>query len=345
MHTTPITTAMDRRETQREKFYNVISPNSRFLFTSSKLKHYIKCVITAKEGDRKKVPADYALLNRYDVARIGEDKEILIKKNSIDPYIRYISDTEVFDVIYDAHVNVCHGGQKRTHCEVKKTVANVTREQVALFLSYCVTCEEKRSIKKNKRVVRPITSSGYSERGQVDLIDMRSCQTTDNYCFILHYQDNFTKFSILKALHSKQTSEVSQHLYDIFTIMGAPKILQSDNGKEFVGAPLTTMMKTFWPETKLIRGSPRHPQSQGSVEKANGDVKRMLCGLMREKNTCNWVDLLKQVQWIKNTVSHRVIGMSPYEAVFGQKHASSMKITEQVRNCVVSLIVKFNLTD
>ena len=166
---------------------------------------------------------------------------------------------------------------------------------------------------------------------------MRSCKTTGNYCFILHYQDHFTKFSILKALHSKQTSEVSHHLYDIFTLIGAPKILQSDNGNEFIGAPLTTMMNTFWPKTELIRGSPRHPQSQGSVEKANGDIKIMLCGLMREKNTCSWVDLLKQVQWIKNTVNHRVIGMSPYEAMFGQKHTSAMKIMQQVRNCVFGL--------
>ncbi len=209
----------------------------------------------------------------------------------------------------------------------------MTREQVALFLSYCVTCKENKSIKKNKRVVRPITSSGYSEGGQVDLTDMRSCKTTDNYCFILHYQDHFTKLSVLKALHSKQTSEVSHHLYDIFTLIGAPKILQSDNGNEFVGAPLTTMIHTFCPETELVRGSPRHPQSQGYVEKAKGDIKMMLWGLMRERKTCNWVDLLKQVQWTKNTVNHRVIGMSPYEAMFGQKHASPTEITEQVRNC------------
>ncbi|KAK4322328.1 hypothetical protein Pmani_006913 [Petrolisthes manimaculis] len=73
----------------------------------------------------------------------------------------------------------------------------------------------------------------------------------------------------------------------------------------------------------------RHPQSQGSVERANGNVKRMLYSLMKEKNTCYWVDLLKQVQWTKNIVKHRVIAMSPYEAVFGQKHASLMRIIEQ----------------
>ncbi len=92
----------------RKKFYNVISSDGRFFFTSRKLKHYIKRLIAAKEGDRKKYPPDYALLNRYDVARIGGGKEILIKKNSKEPYIRYVPETEVFDVNYDAHVNVCH---------------------------------------------------------------------------------------------------------------------------------------------------------------------------------------------------------------------------------------------
>ena len=323
---------MERREIQRGKFCEVISSEARFLFTSRKLDTYIKRVLKAKDANRTKSPADYALLNRYDVARIGDGEVILIKKNSVDPYVRYIADTEIFDAIYDAHVNVCHGGQKRTYLEVKKTIANVTREQVTQFLSYCVTCEEKRDIKKNKRVIRPIKSGGYNERGQVDLIDMRSCMTSDDYCYILHYQDHFTKFSILKALRSKETTEVSHHLYDIFTLIGAPKILQSDNGNEFVGAPLKNMMKTFWPGTELVHGSPRHPQSQGSVEKANGDVKRMLSGLMREKSISHWAELLKQVQWTKNNVTHRVIGMTPYEAVFGQKNVSPMKITEQVMN-------------
>lgn len=320
---------MDRREIQRKKFYNSLSSDARFLFSSTRMKEYINRINAINNDGKKKTPADYSLLARYDVAKIGEE-EILIKKNSMDPYVKFITEGEVFDQIYDAHVNVCHGGQKRTYWEVKKTVGNITRDQVALFLSYCIPCEEKRAIRKSKRVVRPITSEGFGERGQVDLIDMRSCKTTDNFCFVLHYQDHFTKFSIVRALYTKQTSEVSRHLHDIFTLIGAPKMLQSDNGNEFVGSSLTEMMKTLWPDTQLIRGSPRHPQSQGSVERANGDIKMMLCGLMREKNTSNWVDVLPLVQWTKNTVVHRVIGMTPYEAVFGQKHRSPMKIREKV---------------
>ena len=54
--------------------------------------------------------------------------------------------------------------------EVKKTVANITREQVTLFLSYCVIREEKKAVKKSRRIERPIISNGYGERGQVGRI-------------------------------------------------------------------------------------------------------------------------------------------------------------------------------
>ena len=269
------------------------------MFSANKLDKYIKRVTAAKEEGRKKSPAEYALLKRYDVARIGEGQTFLIKKNSVDPYIRYIKSEEIFDYIYDAHVGVCHGGQKRTHHEVKKTVANITREQVSLFLSYCVICEEKRAVKKSRQ-----------------------------------FQDHFTKFCVLRPLHSKQVEEVARQLYDIFTLIGAPKILQSDNGSEFVGAPLKEMMKKYWPATQFVHGSPRYPQSQGSVERANGDVKKMLCGITREMDTCNWADLLMKVQWAKNNVRHRVIGMTPYKILFGQAPISSMKIAERVSNCL-----------
>ena len=110
---------MERREAHRKKFCAVLSTDARFLFTSEKLEDYIQRVTIAKEPDRKKSPDEYALLSRYDIATLGDGKVILIKKNSCDPYVRFVSDSEIFDIIYDAHVNTCHGGQKRTYAEVK----------------------------------------------------------------------------------------------------------------------------------------------------------------------------------------------------------------------------------
>ena len=42
----------------------------------------------------------------------------------------------------------------------------------------------------------------------------------------------------------------------------------------------------MWPTLKLVHGKPRHPQSQGSVERANGDIKDMLVAWMSDQNKC-----------------------------------------------------------
>jgi hypothetical protein len=58
---------------------------------------------------------------------------------------------------------------------------------------------------------------------------------------------------------------------DIFLLLGAPVILQSDNGTEFT-ANVISELKEFWPSLKMVHGKARHPQSQGSAERANGDI-------------------------------------------------------------------------
>ena len=51
----------------------------------------------------------------------------------------------------------------------------------------------------------------------------------NEYKWIMHYQDHFTKFSVLRTLKSKKAAEVAYNLLDIFLLLGAPHILQSDN--------------------------------------------------------------------------------------------------------------------
>ena len=51
--------------------------------------------------------------------------------------------------------------------------------------------------------------------------------------FILDYQENLTKFCILKPLRTKTAEEVGQTLIGIFCFIGIPAIIQTDNGREF----------------------------------------------------------------------------------------------------------------
>ena len=64
-------------------------------------------------------------------------------------------------------------------------------------------------------------------------------------------------------------------------IFGAPQIIQSDNGKEFRDQVVNSL-KIIWPGIEVIHGRPRRPQSQGSVERCNGDVQGIRLGNMSQ---------------------------------------------------------------
>lgn len=123
--------------------------------------------------------------------------------------------------------------------------------------------------------------SEFNSHCQVNLLDFQSHPDRE-YKFIMVYQDHLTKFVVLSALKSKRAEEVAYKLVDIFTLLGAPTILQSDNGREFANNVVSSL-KEYWPTLKIVHGKPRHSQSQGNVKRANQDIENMLCAWMQDE--------------------------------------------------------------
>ena len=101
------------------------------------------------------------------------------------------------------------------------------------------------------------------------------------------YQDHLTKFVVLRPLQRKCADEVVIDLLDIFSLFEFSYILQSDNGREFKNVNLATMIRDKLPECKIVHGKPRLPQSQGSVERVNKGIKKVLSSLMRKNKDQN----------------------------------------------------------
>ena len=164
--------------------------------------------------------------------------------------------------------------------------------------------------------MKPMVFSAFNSRGQVDLIDMQT-QPDGKFKFILNYQDHLTKYVTLRVLTCKRAEAVAAKLLEIFLTFGVPVVLQSDNGREFVNS-IIEELKEYWPELHIVHGKPRHSQSQGSVERANGDVEKMIFTWMSDNETTEWSIGLLFVQFMKNRSYHSGIKRSPYEAMFGQ---------------------------
>ena len=253
------------------------------------------------------------MTKKYDVLEIAGIEKLVRKGTEV---IYYCTTEELYRFIKTAHSGIEHGGIHKTYKELKKQVANISREVIKVFIQLCEQCilKKKRS-ETSKLIVRPITSSDFNSRGQVDVVDYQSYPDGD-FKWVMHYLDHLTKFSILRPLKSKRAVEVAYQLTDIFLLLGAPHILQCDNGREFT-ANIITELKLLWPELKLVHGRPRHPQSQGSVERENADIKSIIISWTHENNNTHWSEGLRFVQFKKNRSYHRTIDQSPYSALFG----------------------------
>jgi hypothetical protein len=273
---------------------------------------------TVAEISSSKSRHQYYILNKFEVLTCGDVEKLIKKrKSSEDSPIYYATIEDTYDIISKAHVATGHGGRDRMLKHLAKKYANITTEAVELFKSYCLVCQEKRKRPKTTGVVvRPILSKEFNSRCQVDLIDMQS-SPQGQFKWIMVYQCHLTKFIILRPLTSKRAGEVAFQLLDIFLLFGAPVILQSDNGTEFT-AQVITELKQLWPQLVMVHGKPRHPQSQGSVERANSDIKDILVAWMSDNNTQDWSIGLKFVQQQKNGAHHAGINRTPFKAMFGE---------------------------
>ena len=110
--------------------------------------------------------------------------------------------------------------------------------------------------------------------------------------------DHWSKFHVLFALQRKIGTEVAWNLATkVFAYLGLPKVLQSDNGREFTSTLINELVKNWPGYTTIVNGRPRHPQSQGLVERGNSKVEEMLaCHFHENKTNYCWTDWLHEIQ-------------------------------------------------
>jgi hypothetical protein len=148
---------------------------------------------------------------------------------------------DMYDILKRAHIATGHGGRDKMVKALSVKYANITSDVIEIFKSMCTECMKKRKRFAVKGVVvRPILTKDYGSRGQVDLVDMQS-MPNGQYKWIMVYQDHLTKFCVLRPLTSKRAAEVAYQLVDIFLLLGAPQILQSDNGSEFTASIISEL--------------------------------------------------------------------------------------------------------
>lgn len=106
----------------------------------------------------------------------------------------------------------------------------------------------------------------------------------------------------------------------------------TDNGAEFTSHMLVSMLREWSPNCVTITGAARTPRHQGSIERQNGDFKRLSETIIASKLDANpdcganWVNTIPDVTKTINSRTDRN-GLSPYFHVFGMEYNAHIQQT------------------
>ena len=181
-------------------------------------------VLVFKEPPKKKNGGETESVEEAPAAPPALDQTVLVSHQG-----------RVFNDLRDVHIEGghCKGMAFRTAMDLKFG-KSVPHWVLSIFLRTCPTCTRRLPRKPSSAGHKPILTKGLGSREQVDLIDFQSCPD-GNFKFFLNYQDHAIKLYDNASLTSKRNGAIAFALLDIFTRIGAPMILQADNGREFSG--------------------------------------------------------------------------------------------------------------
>jgi hypothetical protein len=153
-----------------------------------------------------------------------------------------------------------------------------------------------------------------------------------------------TGFTLIRALHSKTQEEVAKALWQLICDFGSPKIIQSDNGTEFVNSVIHELINLYGIEHRLITAY--NPRADGLVERKNKEIGRLLKKQMKG-STAQWQLLLPMVQLCLNLKELKRTGTEPFTLFFsrafnGLENFSSTHPNENLIEAIEQHIQKIN---
>ena len=131
--------------------------------------------------------------------------------------------------------------------------------------------------------------------------------------FTLSICDYATHYPEAMPLPSVEAPRVAKELVNLFSHVGVPDEILTDQGKNFMSSLLEEIYCLL--HTKRIRTTPYHPQTDGVVERFNGTLK----GMLRKFVSWNQKDLDQYLPYLLFAyceVLQEIIRLSPFELLY-----------------------------
>lgn len=132
--------------------------------------------------------------------------------------------------------------------------------------------------------------------------------------YILTVVDFATRYPEAVPLKNIDSETVAEALLGIYSRVGIPKEILTDQGSQFVSDVMKEVSKLL--SIKQLATTPYHPMTNGLCERFNGTIKRMLKRVAAERPR-DWDRYLVPLLFAFREVPQESLGFSPFELMYG----------------------------
>ncbi|CAM4586800.1 unnamed protein product [Lepidochelys olivacea] len=179
---------------------------------------------------------------------------------------------------------------------------------------YCRSCDPCQRVgkarDKGKAALRPLPIIEEPfQKVAMDIVGPLSRTTRSGKKYILVVVDFATRYPEAVPLASIEADTVANALLTIFSRVGFPKEVLTDQGSNFMSA----LLRCLWEKCGVRHdwASAYHPQSNGLVERFNGTLKMMLKTFM-DQHPQDWDKYLPHLLFAYREVPQETTGFSPF---------------------------------
>ena len=191
------------------------------------------------------------------------------------------------------------------------------QKDIGVHANSCIHCQRRKHLhsKRTPLLSFPKNTEPF-ERCHMDLCGP-FVVTGRGMQYILVFKDALTKWVELFALPDKSELSVAECLFDeILMRHGAPRVLISDQGTEFVNKVIDQIAILL--RIRRVTTSPYHPRADGLAENQVSTLKDMLSAYVNVFQT-DWDDYLAIVAHYYRTTVSSATGYTPYFMMYGRE--------------------------
>ncbi|XP_071487443.1 uncharacterized protein [Diadema antillarum] len=234
-------------------------------------------------------------------------------------------------------LRLAHDSPLAGHLQTKKTADRILAHFYwpgiqADVKRYCASCDScQRTTSKGKIGKVPLTIPPLIDtcfrRVAVDLIGPLEPITERGNLYILTIIDLATRYPEAVALPRIEAKWVAEALVEVFSRLGIPNEILSDNGTQFVSGVMKEAAQLLG--VKQFHTTPYHPMANGACERFNGTLKQMLRRMCQERPR-DWDRFLPALLFAYRELPHESLGFSPFELMYGRVVRGPMTVLKEL---------------